>query len=80
MTVVKISDAASMLSELVRRAASGEEVLLAHNGQTIARLSAIGVDESAEKHRAAIDRLKNLSEGQSLGGLSIKDLLSEGRI
>lgn len=66
MTVVRIGDAAGMLADLVRRAASGEEVFLAHNGQPVARTSPFETPDASRKSREAIERLKELSEGQSL--------------
>ncbi len=71
MTVVKISDPAGMLADLVRRAASGEEVLLAHDGRPVARLSAVPTQDEATSHLDAVNRLEQLSEGQTLGGISI---------
>jgi prevent-host-death family protein len=38
-TVVNLHDAKSSLSRLVKRAASGEEILIARNGKPVARLT-----------------------------------------
>ena len=38
-TVVNMHDAKSSLSRLVKRAASGEEILIAKNGKPVARLT-----------------------------------------
>jgi prevent-host-death family protein len=40
-TVVNMHDAKSSLSRLVRRAAAGEEILIAKNGKPLARLTRI---------------------------------------
>ena len=38
-TVVNVHDAKSSLSRLLKRAASGEEILIARNGKPVARLT-----------------------------------------
>jgi prevent-host-death family protein len=39
--VVSVAEAKANLSELLRRAEAGEEILVARNGQPVARLSAV---------------------------------------
>jgi prevent-host-death family protein len=45
-TVVNMHDAKSSLSRLVRRAASGEEILIAKNGKPVARLTRLSGPKS----------------------------------
>ena len=45
-TVVNMHDAKSNLSRLVNRAASGEEILIAKNGEPVARLTRLSVRKS----------------------------------
>jgi len=46
-TVVNMHDAKSSLSRLVKRAASGEEILIAKNGKPVARLTRLSSRKSA---------------------------------
>jgi prevent-host-death family protein len=46
-TVVKIRNARSSLSRLVKRAASGEEILIAKKGKPIARLTRLSNGKAA---------------------------------
>jgi len=45
----------------------------------VARLVPIKKKASADERMAAIQRIQKLGQGLSLGGLKIKDLISEGR-
>ncbi len=45
-TVVNIGDAKSSLSKLVKRAAAGEEILIAKNGKPLARLTRLKSPDS----------------------------------
>jgi prevent-host-death family protein len=45
-TVVNMHDAKSSLSHLVKRAASGEEILIARNGRPVARLTRLSSRKS----------------------------------
>jgi len=71
-TVVNMHDAKSSLSRLVKRAASGEEILIANRGKPIARLTRIperrrklpwnifkGKIEMSEDFNAPIDVFKD---------------------
>ena len=51
-TVVNMHDAKSSLSRLVRRAAAGEEILIARDGQPVALLTRI--PDRARKHPLGI--------------------------
>jgi prevent-host-death family protein len=46
-TVVNMHDAKSSLSRLVKRAAAGEEILIAKNGKPLARLTRLSNRKSA---------------------------------
>jgi len=67
---------------MVRR---GQQVTLTKDGEVVARvlppaLTPFGTPvASPEERRAAIDRFLESAKGQTLGGLRIKDLISEGR-
>ena len=46
-TIVNMHDAKSSLSRLVKRAASGEEILIARNGKPVARLTRLSSRKSS---------------------------------
>jgi prevent-host-death family protein len=58
---------------------NGDEVLITRRGLAVARLVPIskGIDKTKAQH--AVERIKQIRKGLTLGGLSIKDLVNEGR-
>lgn len=71
-------EAKTHLSALLERVERGEEVLITRHGRAVARLVPAVVADRADV-RAAIDRLKELRAGTTLGGLAWKELRDEGR-
>jgi prevent-host-death family protein len=69
------------LSKLLQNMAQGENVIITKHGRAVARLTPMEEkDEGREKRvLAAVERIKMMRVGQSLGGLNIKDLIVEGR-
>ena len=67
------------LSELLEKVATGEEITITKHGAPVARLVPVHEESSTEDRAAAIRRIQELAAGLSLGGLKIKDLISEGR-
>ena len=78
MIVIGVLEAKTHLSELLDRAASGEEILITKRGKAIARLVSA---EPFERKRAqeAYEKLIELRKGTTLGGLSWTALRDEGR-
>lgn len=78
MAIIGAFEAKTHLSSLLDRVAAGEQITITRHGTPVARLvpvrpaGAVGLAE-------IITRLKAFSKGQTLGGLKIKDLISEGR-
>jgi antitoxin (DNA-binding transcriptional repressor) of toxin-antitoxin stability system len=66
------------LDEALHRLERGEEVTLTRDGQVIARLVAVG-HSTKDDIRQAVAELREARKGQTLGGLSIKELINEGR-
>ncbi|MGH6916920.1 MAG: type II toxin-antitoxin system Phd/YefM family antitoxin [Geminicoccaceae bacterium] len=76
--VVGAFEAKTHLSALLDRVAKGEEIVITKHGRPVARLvPAASADREAVG--AIIARIKALRVGQTLGGLSWKDLRDEGR-
>jgi prevent-host-death family protein len=72
---VGIFEAKNRLSELVSQAERGERVLLTRNGRPVAEIVPISTDK--KKAESAMKWI--LSRRWHLRGLSIKDLVNEGR-
>jgi len=56
-TVVNMHDAKGSLSRLVKRAASGEEILIANNGKPVARLTRLSNRKSTARIGAFAGKL-----------------------
>jgi len=72
-------EAKTHLSELLEKVEAGEEITITKHGAPVAKLVPVKKEASAEERVAAIERIQKLASGLSLGGLKVKDLLSEGR-
>lgn len=79
MQTVGVFDAKNRLSALLDTVEGGGDVVITRRGKPVARLVAYEVGFDREKARRAADGLRAASEGAILGGLSIKDLINEGR-
>jgi prevent-host-death family protein len=84
-TTVGSFEAKTHLAALIDRAAAGEEVIITRRGKPVARLVAMvgeGADDDApgaERARDIVERMKALSKGVRLDGLTIRELRDEGR-
>jgi prevent-host-death family protein len=72
-------EAKTHFSELLERVAAGEEVTITRHGAPVARMVPVQAASTRAERREAIERIKKLAKGNSLKGLKIKDLISEGR-
>jgi len=79
MREVALFEAKNKLSGLLNQVASGEEFLITRHGKPVARLAPITPTFDRAKARQAANALLEASRGLSLGGLSIKELVNEGR-
>jgi prevent-host-death family protein len=80
MTTVGIFEAKNRLSELVERAARGEEIIITRRGEQVARLMPPQVPDTLALACALAGRIRKSRAGQPLGGgASIRDLIEEGR-
>lgn len=55
---ISVSEAKAQLTELVRRAEAGEEVVLTRHGQPAARLIAMSARRTPEERRAILETLR----------------------
>ena len=78
MITVGAFEAKSRFSALLERVAGGEEVVITKHGKPIARMVAAAPFEQADVNDA-VEQLRRLRKGTTLGGLSWKQLRDEGR-
>ena len=71
-------EAKNRLSKLLQLVENGEEVTITRHGKAVARLVPVQGNEF-EKRKEAIEWLKRTRKERGLDGMSIKDLINEGR-
>ena len=79
MTEVGAFEAKSRLGQLLDRVEAGEEIIITRRGKVVARLVPPGLAFDRERGHRAAERIREMRKGVTLGGLTIKDLISEGR-
>ena len=80
MNTVGIFEAKNRLSELVERAARGEEIVITRRGEPVARLMPPQTPDALGQARTLAARIRKSRAGQALGaGVSIRDMIEEGR-
>jgi len=77
MKQVGVYAAKTNLPRLIEEVERGETVTITRHGKPVARL--VPVDRSREDVSALIETILEEREGRSLGGLTIKELINEGR-
>lgn len=79
MKEVGAFEAKNRLGALLDLAEQGEEVVITRRGRPVARLVPVvaGVDREAASRAAR--RIREMRRGMTLGGISIKTLIEEGR-
>ena len=79
METVGSFEAKTHLPQLLERAANGEEFTITKHGKPVARLVPPVAAKAAPDIRAAVEAMKQFREGRTLGGLSIREMIDEGR-
>lgn len=80
MTTVGLFEAKNRLSELVERAARGEEIVITRHGVSVARLLPAEVPEAHVQGRALAERIRRTRAAHPLGeAVSVRELIDEGR-
>ncbi|WP_292531700.1 type II toxin-antitoxin system Phd/YefM family antitoxin [Methylocystis sp.] len=72
-------EAKNTLGSLLDRVEKGEEIVITRRGKPVARLAPVRAERNIERARKAMEELRELSKGNKLDGLKIKDLINEGR-
>jgi len=71
-------EAKTHLPRLLRRVQTGERFVITRHGRPVAELIPFRKTDS-DKVQAAIDGLKAFQKTHSLGGLSVREMIEEGR-
>lgn len=72
-------EAKSKLGQLLDVVERGEEVVITRHGRAVAKIVPTSAGHDRDKARRIADQLLEAGRGLTLGGLKIKDLISEGR-
>ena len=76
---VGVFDAKTHLSALLERVALGETITITRHGRPVAKLSPVAEPPDIERRRSAIEAIIRLSKGNTLGDISLRELINEGR-
>jgi prevent-host-death family protein len=79
METVGSFEAKTHLPQLLERVAQGEEFTITKHGKPVARLVPATTIKPKPDVRAAVEAMKQLRKGQTLGGQSVRELIEEGR-
>jgi len=71
-------DAKAHFSDLLDRASRGETITVSRHGQPVAQLVPMGTFKN-ETARRSVDEIRKMRSAIRLDGLSIRDLMYEGR-
>ena len=80
MKEVGVFEAKNTLSALLDQVERGEEVIITRHGREVARLVPPRGVVSREAAREAAQRIRQMSQGVTLGGIKLGDLINEGRL
>ena len=78
MSEIGTFEAKTHLPKLLERVQKGEHFVITKHGRPVAELVPLRTRDP-DKIRAAIDNLKSFQRNHSLGGLSVRELIDEGR-
>lgn len=79
MTEIALYEAKNKLSALIDAVARGEQITIPRRGQAAAMLVPIDDTFNRAKARQAAEALLGIRKGVTLGDLTVKDLVNEGR-
>jgi prevent-host-death family protein len=79
MDTIGAFEAKNRLGELLERAANGESIVITKRGRPLAVLGPVPAPRPRDK-RAVIAAIRNFRHGKTLGGISVQELVDEGRV
>ena len=78
MATVGSYEAKTHLPSLIARVARGEQITITKHGVPVAKL--VPVETSGKRDRGeVIEELRRIRKGKTLGGISIRELIEDGR-
>lgn len=80
MKQVGAFEAKTRLGQLLDWVEAGEEIAITRRGKVVARMVPPDMAFDPERGQRAAARIREMRTGVTLGGLSIKDLIDEGRL
>ncbi len=80
LTTTSLREAQKHLSQLLERVAQGEQIIITRKGIPVAVLSPVGGSMHSAETRQAIEELRALRKGVRLAGLSVREMIEEGRL
>jgi antitoxin (DNA-binding transcriptional repressor) of toxin-antitoxin stability system len=72
-------EAKNTLSALLDRVEQGEEVVITRRGRPVAKPVRADAGFDRERARAAAAGMREMRKGVTLGGISVRELIDEGR-
>ena len=72
-------EAKSKLGQLLDWVEAGEEVIITRRGKPVARMTSPDAAYDRERARGAAARIRARRRGMTLGGITLRDLINEGR-
>ena len=78
MKTVGSYEAKTHLPELLEKAAKGERITITKHGHPVAMLVPVEPESARDRHEV-IEAMIEFRKGRKLGGLTIRDLIAEGR-
>lgn len=79
MRTVAAFNAKNTFGSLLDLVEKGEEIMITRHGKPVARLVAPASPDRAAQAQAAAARIRERRKGVTLGGISIRELIDEGR-
>jgi prevent-host-death family protein len=79
MRTIGAFEAKNTLGSLLDLVEQGEEITITRHGRPVARLIAANDTFDRAAARRAVEEIKEMRKGVTLGGISIKELIEEGR-
>jgi prevent-host-death family protein len=70
-------EAKTHLNQLLARASKGETIQITRRGVPVAKL--VPADTEKKDLKEIVKEIREISKGASLGGLTIRELINEGR-
>ena len=77
-TEIGAFEAKTHLPKLLERVRAGERFVITRHGQPVAELVPFRPRDS-DRIQAAIERLKSFRAGHTLGGITVRELIEDGR-